>query len=168
MAHSQYYTAAALTVFAGKTVYTFGKYWWNRRSQRDRIIESAAQAQKVVEKSSTVCVEDSLANPEPDVKRAVKHAGSFRNFLVKSGQAKFGCPTRNEANRLVVRKYLYDICVDHGLLARHIVDHLDIATELVFVPSNNILVAAAIRHTQLSVARQEVYNDLNGPRPTVA
>ncbi len=171
MAFSQYYSAIALAATAGSLSYGWMKHWWNRKSLRERYIAAAQEQQVEVELAGDEHnldqdLELSIAGVEG--KRTVKHRGVFRNFLVRSGHAKFGCPTRNEANRLVVRKYLHDLCVEQGLLARHIADHLDIATELVFVPSRQHLTAAAIRHTELSRLRREVHTDLVGVALNVA
>jgi hypothetical protein len=89
------------------------------------------------------------------VRRKVKrkHRGSFRAYLVRIGKAHFGNLTNTQANRLCVRKFLYDACVDHGVLARHIIQHVDIATELVFVPTDDELRNCAVHRTN-TVKRQ--------------
>jgi hypothetical protein len=72
----------------------------------------------------------------------------FRAYLVKIGKAKFGLLRRTEANFMCVRKYLYDECVTHGVLARHIVQNVDFAAEMVFIPMAYELEKLAIKHTQ--------------------
>jgi siderophore synthetase component len=89
-------------------------------------------------------------------------------YLVQMGKAKFATPQRTEANKLVVRKYLYDLCRERGLLARHINDHLDIATNLVFVPSRDELTGLAIPFTERSKIRDRVRKELNGQGPNLA
>jgi len=79
------------------------------------------------------------------VKRRCK--APFRAYLVKTGKAKFGLLKRTQANYMCVRKFLYDQCVQHGVLARHINDNLDFATELVFVPMKSDLQRLAIKKT---------------------
>jgi hypothetical protein len=173
MAYSQYFAAVALTATIGKVSYGWGKYWWNKRSLKDRYITVAAGEQLEVELVENEDLSE-FDTPEKSDSTgdapilANRHKGRFRSYLVRSAQAKFGCPLRNEANRLVVRKYIYDLCTERGLLARHIVDHLDIATELVFIPSRAQLTAAAIRHTELSALRHGVLRDLAGIAPSVA
>jgi hypothetical protein len=81
-------------------------------------------------------------------KRRVRSRAPFRAYLVKIGKAKFGSINHSNANVLCVRKYLYDACIAHGVLARHICDNVDIATELVFVPTVSELTKLAIRHTR--------------------
>jgi len=55
--------------------------------------------------------------------------------LVNIGKAKFGLMTLRVANRNIVRKFLYEECVKHGLRPSHISRILDLATNLVFIPS---------------------------------
>lgn len=169
MESTQSAATAALVLVAGKTVYGWASYWWNKRTLRERYIARATEEQVEVESVRDDALLDfdaTIEQPVPLV--STKHRGVFRNYLVRCGQAKFGTPLRNEANRLVIRKFLYDLCVDRGLLARHIGDHLDIATEMVFIPSRAQLTAAAIRHTELSELRLGVLRDLTGPLPSVA
>jgi len=177
MEYSPHFAAGALAVTIGKVAFNCGRYWWSKTTLRELYITRAADAQI----SNELVTDDEAAElqellevsltsefPEAVKKRIRKHRGSYRNYLVQVGQAKFGCPSRNEANRLCVRKHLFDTCVADGLLARHINDHIDIATELVFIPSRSHLTAAAIRHTELSRLRLGVMQDLAGPRPSVA
>lgn len=176
MEFSLHYATGALVATIGKVAYTRAKYWWNKRTLRDIYVARAAAAQieyETVTEDQCVGLSEDLQriSPQEDQvkeRRPHKHKGVYRHYLVQAGQAKFGCPSRNEANRLTVRKFLYDTCVSDGLLARHINEHIDIATELVFVPSRQQLTAAAVRHTQVSSLRQGVLTDLAGPRPSVA
>jgi len=55
--------------------------------------------------------------------------------LVLEGKARFGRLSRTEANRLVVRKYLYDMCTEKGMRPSHIVSILDLAVDFVFIPT---------------------------------
>lgn len=147
------------------------KYWWNKKTLKEAYISRAATVQNQYELAE-VTPEESLEIVElleqKAVGTAVRKKAAFRNYLVMAGKAKFGCPVRNESNRLVVRKHLHDLCVDRGLIARHIIDHLDIATELVFIPSREQLIALALPHTELSKIRVGVSNDLGGSQATIA
>jgi hypothetical protein len=143
------------------------------KTLKDRYIEAASALQNEQEVIETAESYDDTTAVETDLfefeaKKAVRHKGRFRNFLVTQGRAKFGCPRRCEANRLVVRKHLHDVCVEHGLIARHINDHLDFATEMVFIPTKNQLLAQALSHTELSRLRAEVLRDLGGQQATIA
>lgn len=176
MEASQHYAYTALALAAGKVAFGWGSYWWNKRSIREKYISHAFEIQTTHELVTEDQTDELFVHLEPAENTFTekpeiairRRKGVFRNYLVRMGQAKFGCPSRNEANRLVVRKYLYDLCIDHKLLARHICSHLDVATELVFVPSTDQLTAAAVRHTRLSKVRLEIMQDLAGPRPAVA
>ncbi len=167
------FSAVALAGVVGKLAYSHARKWWHQRTLKERYIAAAAVIQNEHEAVTTAesfddstCVEELITTGA--IGRAVRKKAQFRNYLVQQGQAKFGCPQRNEANRLVVRKYLHDVCVDRGLIARHINDHLDIATELVFVPSRNQLLALALSQTELTKTRHGVRDDLGGPRATLA
>ncbi len=173
MEFTTYFSSAALGVAVSKLAYRSVRFWWDKKTLKQLYIEEAARVQDTHEAYSIVQndedgapVEDAIAASDPI--RARRHKGYFRNFLVQTGHAKFGCPIRNEANRLVVRKFLYDTCRDAGLIARHINEHIDIATELVFVPTKGQLTALAVAHTELSRVRLGVSHDLGGPRATIA
>jgi hypothetical protein len=163
------YSAAALALVVGKLSYAHVKLWWNAKKLTDVYIGRATEVQvdfeTVAEEQADAFAEALAVDPIKSVRR---HKGIFRHYLVNTGKLKFGCPTRNEANLQVVRKYLFDICKDHGLVARHIVECLDVATELVFVPSRSELLALATSHTELSKIRAKVKRDLKGISPTIA
>lgn len=153
-----------------KTGYVWGKYWWTRKSDAVKYIELAQEHclldEKISVTSDTLMIEDCIESVDIVVtenpRKRVKHHGLFRNFLVVSGRAKFGCPVRSGANLLVVRKFLYDVCTEHGVLARHIAQNLDFAVELVFVPTSADLLARAVRHTKVAKKRIETRNELGG------
>lgn len=90
---------------------------------------------------------DTLDHIQP-IRRRVRIKAPFRAYLVRCGKAKFGQIRISEANRLVVRAYLYNICVSHGVLARHIADNLDFATRMVFVKLKSDLVEMAVNKTK--------------------
>jgi hypothetical protein len=170
---SQSFAAVALTAVAGRLAYHTALKWWRTKTLRELYIAKAAEVQNLDIVCETAFNDGVETSVETNLKKgaiglAVRHKGQFRNYLVQQGKAKFGCPVRNEANRLVVRKHLYDVCSDHGLIARHINDHLDVATELVFIPSQDQLIALAIPHTVLSKTRLQVSEDLGGPRVAIA
>lgn len=104
--------------------------------------------------SSTLDVMDNTVAVQRKVKRRQK--APFRAYLVKIGKAKFGMLKRNEANRMCVRKFLYDACVIKGVLARHIIDNIDFATEMVFIPMAYELNEMAVRHTTVAKDRDAV------------
>jgi hypothetical protein len=69
---------------------------------------------------------------------------------------------RTNANYLCVRKYLYDQCVEHGVLARHIAFNVDFAAEMVFVPAAWELRQAAVQGDKLVKHRCAVEGALGG------
>jgi hypothetical protein len=97
-------------------------------------------------------------------KRRVKAKAPFRAYLVRIGKAKFGLLKDTPANRMCVRKYLYDACVEHGVLARHIADNVDIATKMVFVCFESELVNAAVTQCNY-VKKQSWIASLLGSNP---
>jgi len=104
--------------------------------------------------SNTLDVMDSSVAVKRKVKRRCK--APFRAYLVKIGKARFGLLNRNEANKMCVRKFLYDACVVHGVLARHIIENIDFATEMVFIPMAYELTEMAIHSTKMSKERDAV------------
>lgn len=65
----------------------------------------------------------------------------FRAAMVNSAKAKFGPRKMSEANRLVIRNWLYEEMKEHGLRPSHIARHIDLVTNLVFVPSKHEILA---------------------------
>lgn len=164
MDSTQSATTLALAVVAAKVGFSWCKKWYHSRSLRQRVIEHADFEQTVYEMQELVADEaDDVSTPMSRRKKGV-----YRTYLVKEGKAKFGTPKDNIANRMVVRKYLYDQCKNDGLIARHIADHLDIATALVFVPSKNEIIAAAISSTTTSQSRSKIMDEFLGTRPDFA
>lgn len=97
-------------------------------------------------------------------KRRVRARAPFRAFLIKAGKAKFGLPNVTDANRLCIRKYLYDLCLAHGVIARHIAENVDFATEMVFIPTSWELQSAATHKTITSKTKAKVLGHLRDGR----
>ncbi len=167
MEYAYYSTSGALALAASRVAHSAVKSWWRRYRLKKDLIARASQQQFEIQHHPEA---DEYEELEQTVRRKPvrRHGGVFRNYLVQEGKAKFGTPTRSSANTLVVRKYLYDKCREHGVLARHINENLDFAVEMVFVPSENELIAAAVRHTESTKLRCSTYEALVGPRPTLA
>lgn len=102
------------------------------------------------------------------LKRRPRTKAPFRSWLIKIAKAKFGTPKRTEGNRMCVRKFMYDHCVEHGVLARHIWENVDIATEMVFVPTKSELHCAAIKHVTEIKRDINTFNALGGGSHTTA
>jgi hypothetical protein len=148
--------AAATT----KVAYSCYKYFTRHERQAARIVDSTQlQVEQVIDEVTNGIdfAEDVLLEQCTDVidttvmevskRRRVRAKAPFRAYLVRCGKAKFGSLKRTTANIMCVRKYLYDLCVEHGVLARHISENLDFATMLVFVPMKDDLRAHAIMKT---------------------
>jgi hypothetical protein len=140
--------------------------WWSKEpSKAEKYIKAAADHIALMEKIDDVScnfgVDDYFEDAKSEFKK-VRHHGLFKNYLVSCGRAKFGSPIRNNANLLVVRKFLYDVCKEHGVLPRHIQANLDFAVELVFMPSKDELLARAVRHTEIYQERIAVRDELGG------
>ncbi len=158
----------ALIIIGCKIAHYVWTCWRRKESATEKYIRKAeavvtlaAITEDLELELEDVLEEELEPAPVPGVKRAkrVKH-GLFRSYLVQQGKAKFGTPKRSTANVLVVRKYLADVCFEAGLLTRHTLQHLDIATALVFVPSKAELTALAIAHTVVSRERSLVRDEL--------
>ena len=72
---------------------------------------------------------------------------------------------RTRSNELVVRKYMYDYCKDHGVLARHIASNLELALGLFFIPTKEEVVGLAIARTQIAQRRKDAIEQLRDPIP---
>lgn len=160
----------ALVVVTGQLVFKCVKKWLGR-STASRYIELAGEQFVASEQITDILdIEDVSETvdiePKEVVRRKVKHRGLFRSYLIQVGKAKFGTPSRTGANTLCIRKFLYDECVKHGLVARHIVENLDFAVEAVYVPSKHELLAKAVRHSNTVKRRFSVSRELGGPTPS--
>jgi len=146
--------------YCGKKAYDY--YYRHRAVARAVINQVNSEVQTVIDHVNDVIVDEvddvttivsanaiDSSDNSGGVKRRVRSKAPFRAYLVKIGKAKFGLLRRTDANILCVRKYLYDNCILHGVLARHINDNVDFATELVFVPMRDELCKLALKHTSV-------------------
>ncbi|UQZ09608.1 hypothetical protein [Freshwater macrophyte associated tombus-like virus 3] len=131
----------------------------------ERMIDLASQVQTKIETSMQV---DDVDMVTTEVRQRSSHTGLYRNYLIRMGKAKFGTPECNAANRMAIRKYLYDICREDSVRPRHINEHLDIAVAMVMVPTETEIVAAAIAHTASTQAKCSLMKGLRGATPNIA
>jgi len=75
-----------------------------------------------------------IDDPEKRVERDRPERVHFIGQLVLYARMKWGLLEFNEPNRLMVRKYLLDICERHGVRPGHIATMLDTAVALSFTP----------------------------------
>jgi hypothetical protein len=145
------------------------RYWQDRRNRLKCLLAEATRVQNEVDADNGDFDFEDLTHTEARGTRVNKpHHGSFRKYLVREGKAKFGCPKVTEANRLTIRKFLYDLCRERGLIARHIADHLDVATALVLVPSRVEIQAAAILKTAKTRNARDLLHMVAGDGHSVA
>lgn len=67
--------------------------------------------------------------------------GRFIAYVVNLAKAEFGPLKRLEANRLMVRRYLLNEMRVKKMRPSHIAQYIDIAVSMVFVPSENEIIA---------------------------
>jgi len=178
-----YVSASTQTAVIGYTLYNIGRLTYARCFGRRAALITQAErmVQKIVDELDNGAeyeIDDVTAVVAPNtmdavdiktsVKRRVKAKAPFRSWLVKVGKAKFGLPSRTEANRMCVRKYLYDQCIDHGVLARHIWENVDFATEIVFLPTSTEMVTAALQHSKIVKNNKRMYASFGSPTQKVA
>jgi len=137
----------------------YGIYKW----YADDVSKFIAKAQESLEAVNLIDNDhtDAVANEfdevvvEPSRRKVYTHA-LFRNYLIREGKAKFGLIKRNEANRLVLYKYLSDLCIVKRVSTRHINENVNHAVEMVFIPNDIELEALAIPHVKESRRRRKI------------
>jgi hypothetical protein len=159
----------ALIGVVAKVAFGYVRKWWCKIDYVQRYVELADVEVKCADigidlnltlDDVTVSEIPNISEPTKTTRKA-KH-GLFKSYLVQKGKAKFGTPMRSPANLMVVRKYLHDICVEAGLIPRHILQHLDISVELVFIHSRQEITALAIHHTNKGKMRSALAQKLGG------
>lgn len=83
----------------------------------------------------------------------------FRAKVVLAAKAEYGRIKRNEANYMMVRKFLRDLMRTHGLRPSHIAQHVDVCTSLFFIPSKSEIDAHKISASHEAVARDGCVSD---------
>lgn len=158
------FTIAVVVATVG---YKWVKYWYTKNDLVKEYIKTAGDIQRHVERDNVIDIDEVICDvditPSEQPKKKVRHHGLFKSYLVQLGKAKFGTPTQTKANELVVRKYLYDACREHGVISRHIVSNLDFAVQMVFVPNKEELLAKAVKCTHLTKFRNKISEDLGAP-----
>jgi hypothetical protein len=178
-----YLSAGSQAAVIGYTLYNVGsavyRRWFGKRSAlinraQNMVVKVFDELNHGVDlevDDVTVVVPSTVmdsADIKAAVKRRVKTKAPFRSWLIKVGKAKFGLVSRTEANRMCIRKYLYDQCIDHGVLARHIWENVDFATEMVFVPTEVEMLTAALSHTNIVRGNNKMLASLGKSSPKVA
>jgi hypothetical protein len=165
---------SAFIVFGiGKIAYSHYKKWMAPTWAAQKIIREADSIARVVMEEVNNGIDFELHHvtevvssqtmdviENNTVKRRVRSKAPFRAYLVKAGKAKFGLVKYTPANKMCVRKYLYDLCVSHGVLARHIGENVDLACELVFIPTASELQAMAMQESAYGKYKNQVKSRL--------
>jgi hypothetical protein len=92
---------------------------------------------------------------DPKMKR-----GRFQARLVCVAKAEFGLLPRSQANKLMVRKFLRDYMRERGMRPTHIVQHLDVSVALVFIPSEQDVIAHQLGASKAALDRDRLINTL--------
>ncbi len=130
-------------------------YWWYNKTPRNIVpqhVETLVSEVLRIAESEDITVKD-----------AVEHARgagrlprvTFTASLVNEARAHFGSLRMIESNRLMVRKFMRDKCVDHGVRVSHIAQHLDSAVAIFFIPTESDILCKQVRQSQMSVRRAE-------------
>jgi len=104
-------------------------------------------------------VEECSSRPVADEPRRITF-GKRKTFIaacVLEAKVQFGLPTDCEANRLMIRKFVRDMMVERGMRPTHIAGFLDLVVELVFVPSEDQILARRLRASVAWATRRERY-----------
>jgi hypothetical protein len=147
--------------------------WWVRDADLRAIVAKADAALVDLTSPSDeldvdeLIEDDRIVDFSSEKPKRVREKAPFRKYLYRQGKAKFGTPSCNSANRMVVRKFLVDVCKQHGVIARHIADNVDFVTEAIFVPSDDELVSMAVSKTSTAGKQRDIMRRLGGtpPRP---
>jgi len=78
-------------------------------------------------------------------------------FCCKEAKAQFGLPKRNEANYIMVRRFVRDRMVARGLRPQHIAEHLPKVVAYVFIPSESEIFARDMLMSNIVLDRTERY-----------
>nr|UHS72273.1 MAG: hypothetical protein 1 [Procedovirinae sp.] len=77
----------------------------------------------------------------------------FVRHLVNEAKAEFGLPKATEANRLMVQMFLLRVCKNWGVVTAHTQSNVALALPLVFVPTEDDLIARALMNTHRTRTR---------------
>lgn len=80
---------------------------------------------------------------------------AFTAALVNEARAHWGPLKLIESNRLMVRKFMRDCCLEHGVRPSHMAKHIDPAVAIFFIPSESQVMTKQIRQTSKSMNRSQ-------------
>lgn len=133
--------------------------WWYRPSRLGAI--PASVEKHVVNVLANVDDGDFSREEEDDAFYRVDMKRSrFQARVVCIAKAEFGLLPRSQANKLMVRKYLRDYMREHGMRSTHIAQHLDVCVALVFIPSEQDIIAHQLGASKAAHDRDGLINTL--------
>nr|QDX15139.1 hypothetical protein [Olive latent virus 1] len=86
----------------------------------------------------------------------------FVKYLVNEARAEFGLPKATEANRLMVQHFLLRRCKDWGVVTSQCHNNVALALTLVFVPTEDDLLARAMMNTYKTRSAVRGMDNLQG------
>jgi hypothetical protein len=86
----------------------------------------------------------------------------FVSSLILEGRSRFGFLKRSEPNRMMLRKYLYGVCLDHQVRPTHIALLLDLAVEAYFIPTDVDVAIAEVRYARAAKQQNKALADVEG------
>lgn len=99
---------------------------------------------------------------DDEVKKLVKIPGAegktarrtrYLPIVIRSLKAELGLLKDNAANRMVLRKKIYNHATEYGLRPTHIQSIMEIAIQAILLPSDNDILAAQLRNTNAFKSR---------------
>jgi hypothetical protein len=161
----------ALVILLVFAVIATALYYYLHRPQRDELADYIEQAEDIVDAIDTAddvdvvdqCLDSVVVGGDALPVKRLRSKALYSKYVVNLAKNRFGSMARNQANMSIVRKFVLDEMVEHGVIARHIRKTIDAIVELVFVHSEDELVALAIRHTEKVKKRARVARALAGP-----
>jgi len=98
-----------------------------------------------------------VVRPDGNMRARPARRSLFVGHMIRQVKYKFGMLKRLESNRLMVRKYVLDLCEDRGVRRSHVAGLIDDIVELSFVPSKDDIRRAEMRAATSVVDAEESY-----------
>jgi hypothetical protein len=98
-----------------------------------------------------------VVRPDGNLRARPARRSLFVGHMIRQVKYKFGMLKRLESNRLMVRKYVLDLCEDRGVRRSHVAGLIDDIVELSFVPSKDDIRRAEMRAATCVVDAEESY-----------
>jgi len=138
---------STISIIGAKSIYDK----WAGQFLSARVEGIATETMAIVDRADA---DLELVEDAPRPVRVKPYRPRFMAQLVILAKVKFGLLVENEANRLMLRKYLRDVCEQHGLRPSHASAVIDPAVSLCFVPSEAEILAAELRFTRAARTRK--------------